>query len=100
MSEPATALTGCLAPIDKDGLNTLIANGKANPQAIKTLKCKTVAGDVSDTPTISAIWNLTSWTNHRACWAMTQRQTHRKHRWPLWAVASRWACTPTRSTGA
>jgi uncharacterized OsmC-like protein len=43
MSQPATALTGCLAPIDKDGLNTLIANGKANPQAIKTLKCKTVA---------------------------------------------------------
>ncbi len=43
MSEPATALTGCLAPIDKDGLNTLIESGKANPQAIKTLKCKTVA---------------------------------------------------------
>lgn len=43
MSEPATALTGCLAPIDKDGLNGLIESGKANPQAIKTLKCKTVA---------------------------------------------------------
>ncbi|MEZ5651241.1 MAG: OsmC family protein [Burkholderiaceae bacterium] len=40
---PNTALTGCLAPIDKDGLNALIANGKANPKAIKTLKCKTVA---------------------------------------------------------
>lgn len=37
------ALTGCLAPIDKDGLEQLIANGKANPQAVKTLKCKTVA---------------------------------------------------------
>ncbi|MBY6200983.1 OsmC family protein [Maritalea mobilis] len=48
MSEPATALTGCLVPegldpIDKDGLNALIAKGKENPQAIKTLKCKTVA---------------------------------------------------------
>jgi uncharacterized OsmC-like protein len=38
-----TALTGCLAPIDKDGLEQLIANGKANPKVIKTLKCKTVA---------------------------------------------------------
>src|SRR6201986_5547153 len=38
-----TALTGCLAPIDKQGLEQLIANGKANPQVIKTLKCKTVA---------------------------------------------------------
>jgi len=43
MSEPATALTGCLAPIDKTGLETLIENGKANPEVIKTLKCKTVA---------------------------------------------------------
>ncbi len=38
-----TALTGCLAPIDKGGLEQLIANGKANPNVIKTLKCKTVA---------------------------------------------------------
>jgi uncharacterized OsmC-like protein len=36
-------LTGCLAPIDRDGLDGLIASGKANPKAIKTLKCKTVA---------------------------------------------------------
>ncbi|HPG02171.1 MAG: OsmC family protein [Hyphomicrobiales bacterium] len=36
-------LTGCLAPIDKGGLDGLIASGKANPKAIKTLKCKTVA---------------------------------------------------------
>ncbi|MEC3862436.1 OsmC family protein [Mesobacterium sp. TK19101] len=46
MSEPATALTGCLAglePIDKTGLNALIEKGKENPQAIKTLSCKTVA---------------------------------------------------------
>lgn len=48
MSEPATALTGCLAPegldpIDKDGLNALIEANKANPKLIKTLKCKTVA---------------------------------------------------------
>ncbi len=40
---PNVPLTGCLAPIDKDGLNQLIETGKANPQAIKTLKCKTVA---------------------------------------------------------
>ena len=38
-----TALTGCLAPIDKGGLEQLIINGKANPKVIKTLKCKTVA---------------------------------------------------------
>jgi len=36
-------LTGCLAPIDKGGLEQLIANSKANPKVIKTLKCKTVA---------------------------------------------------------
>jgi len=38
-----TVLTGCLAPIDKNGLEQLIANSKANPKVIKTLKCKTVA---------------------------------------------------------
>src|SRR5215813_1818301 len=38
-----TALTGCLAPIDKNGLEQLIVNGKANPKVVKTLKCKTVA---------------------------------------------------------
>lgn len=43
MSEPATAPTSCLAPIDKQGLEDLIAKGKENPQVIKTLKCKTVA---------------------------------------------------------
>ena len=31
-----TVLTGCLAPIDKGGLEQLIANGKANPKVIKT----------------------------------------------------------------
>ena len=36
-------ITGCLAPIDKGGLESLIANSKANPKVIKTLKCKTVA---------------------------------------------------------
>mgnify|MGYP001407139892 CR=1 FL=1 len=47
---PNTVLTGCLlpeggclAPIDKSGLEGLIAAGKANPKVIKTLKCKTVA---------------------------------------------------------
>ncbi|SMH46396.1 OsmC family protein [Maritimibacter sp. HL-12] len=43
MAEPATAVTSCLAPIDKTGLDGLIAKGKENPQAIKTLTCKTVA---------------------------------------------------------
>jgi uncharacterized OsmC-like protein len=38
-----TVLTGCLAPIDKEGLEQLIVNSKANPKVIKTLKCKTVA---------------------------------------------------------
>ena len=28
MAEPVTALTGCLAPIDKGGLESLIAKGK------------------------------------------------------------------------
>ena len=39
----ATAMVNCLAPIDKDGLDSLIAKGRANPAAIKTLKCRTVA---------------------------------------------------------
>src|SRR5450759_1673505 len=38
-----TVLTGCLAPIDREGLEQLIVNSKANPKVIKTLKCKTVA---------------------------------------------------------
>lgn len=49
-TSPVTAMTPCLTPddegltpIDKDGLEALIAKGKENPQAIKTLKCKTVA---------------------------------------------------------
>lgn len=32
----------CLRPINSDGLNQLSAAGKADPNAIKTLKCKTV----------------------------------------------------------
>jgi uncharacterized OsmC-like protein len=45
MSQAAakTALTGCLAPIDKTGLDALIAKGKSDPTVIKTLKCKTIA---------------------------------------------------------
>ena len=43
VAKPPTAMTGCLAPIDKTGLEDLIAKGRANPQAIKTLKCKTIA---------------------------------------------------------
>ena len=37
------AVTGCLAPIDKEGLDALIAKSRANPQAVRTLKCKTIA---------------------------------------------------------
>jgi uncharacterized OsmC-like protein len=43
VSKPAVVLTGCLEPIDRGGLEKLIESGKANPKAIKTLKCKTVA---------------------------------------------------------
>jgi hypothetical protein len=44
MSETAeVVLTGCLTPIDKAGLESLIAASKANPKVIKTLKCKTIA---------------------------------------------------------
>ena len=43
VSDGPGAMTGCLAPIDKGGLDELIAKGRANPQAIKTLKCKTIA---------------------------------------------------------
>jgi hypothetical protein len=45
MNEPPTriSLTGCLDPIDKTGLDRLIAERKADPNLIKTSKCKTVA---------------------------------------------------------
>jgi len=33
----------CLIPIDRTGLDGLIAKGKADPTAIKTLKCRTIA---------------------------------------------------------
>jgi uncharacterized OsmC-like protein len=36
-------LTARLAPIDKEGLQRLIAKGKENPKAVRTLKCRTVA---------------------------------------------------------
>ena len=39
----APAITSCLQPIDKAGLEDLIAKGRANPQAIKTVKCRTIA---------------------------------------------------------
>lgn len=38
-----TAMVSCLQPIDKAGLDGLIAKGRENPQAIRTLKCKTIA---------------------------------------------------------
>lgn len=43
MTELKPALTGCLAPIDKEGLARLAAAGKANPEVVKTVKCRTVA---------------------------------------------------------
>lgn len=45
MSNQKPAATSCtrLDPIDKAGLEALIKDGKANPDVIKTLKCKTVA---------------------------------------------------------
>lgn len=50
-NQEAVVLTGCLtpepnntlAPINKNGLEALIVTGKANPKAVKTLKCRTVA---------------------------------------------------------
>jgi uncharacterized OsmC-like protein len=41
--DAADLAPGTLAPINKEGLDALIASGKANPKAVKTLKCKTVA---------------------------------------------------------
>lgn len=43
MTNDAPVLTSCLTPISKGGLDALIAAGKANPTAIKTVKCRTVA---------------------------------------------------------
>lgn len=40
---PPTAMISCLEPIDRTGLNALIAKGRADPTAIRTLKCKTIA---------------------------------------------------------
>ena len=43
LAPEAGAVTSCLTPIDKAGLQKLIDAGKADPKVIKTLKCKTVA---------------------------------------------------------
>ena len=81
----ATAMTPCLAPdedglapIDKSGLDALITKGKENPQAIKTLKCKTVAEGkfrhlnyIRDLP-------LILWMNRQRFLVMTQLQTLQK----------------------
>ncbi len=40
MSPP---MTSCLQPIDKSGLDDLIAKGRADPAAVKTVRCRTVA---------------------------------------------------------
>ena len=91
-----TVLTGCLAPIDRGGLEQLIANGKANPKVIKPLKCKTVikgkfrhadyirnlAPYIVDEPPGS------SRRRHRA-------KSVRRPRSPRSAPALQSACTPT-----
>ncbi len=43
MTDNAPAPTSCLSPIDKRGLDELIAKGRENPAAVKTVKCRTVA---------------------------------------------------------
>lgn len=43
MPTDAPVLTSCLAPISKEGLDALIASGKKDPAAIKTVKCRTIA---------------------------------------------------------
>jgi uncharacterized OsmC-like protein len=42
-AKSAAAPAPVLAPVDKKGLEDLIAKGKANPGAVRTLKCRTVA---------------------------------------------------------
>lgn len=39
----ATDLPAHFAPIDRAGLDALIAKGRANPGAVRTLKCRTIA---------------------------------------------------------
>jgi uncharacterized OsmC-like protein len=36
-------ITPCLRPIDKAGLEALIAEGKSDPAAVRTVKCRTIA---------------------------------------------------------
>ena len=36
-------MSSCLQPIDKSGLEELIAKGRADPAAVKTVRCRTVA---------------------------------------------------------
>lgn len=43
MSDTAPTPTACLSPIDKLGLEKLIAKGRENLQAVKTVRCRTVA---------------------------------------------------------
>ena len=40
---PPVAMISCLQPIDRTGLEALIEKGRADPKAVKTLKCKTIA---------------------------------------------------------
>src|SRR5260370_22349806 len=95
-----SALAGCLAPIDKKGLDGLIAKGTADPKAIKTLKCTTAAeGRFRH---LNFIRNLPAYVvdEPQGCSATTPRPTHRRPRSPRSAHASRSASTPTRCRAA
>lgn len=43
MTNDSPVPTSCLTPIDKAGLERLVAAGKQNPAAVKTVRCRTVA---------------------------------------------------------
>jgi uncharacterized OsmC-like protein len=44
MSELKTpAITSCLQPIDKAGLDALVAKGKSDPTVVRTVRCRTIA---------------------------------------------------------
>ena len=81
MSEPVTALTGCLAPIDKTGLETLIENGKLfSDLGIPPLNVETdramICGSMEMTKDISTILKgigMKSGTNSRPAEYVVER---------------------------
>ncbi len=89
--------TGCLAPIDKDGLQQLIEKGKANPGAVRTLKCRTVTeGRFRQ---LNFVRNLPRACDRRAAGPARRRYcapTRRRRCSRRWGLASRSAFTPTQ----